>query len=152
MELAGLHEELYTAEVGLREALGRRDAAHEAVQALESQVAALQKEERLLVARLQPQPAGGGGGLLLAAVWADQESEDGEELVRSSTVATGHQSEAVPRFSQTLSDIAEEPEPKRMKLTRGDDLMNGKTRRKWKIRKWFWVYLGVFVDFTNKIC
>jgi hypothetical protein len=120
MELAGLHEKLYKAEVGLREALGRRDAAHEAVQALEGQVAALQEEERLVVARLQPQPAGGGASLLLAAVWADQESEDGEELVRNSTVATGHQSEAGPRFSQTLSDISEEPEPKRMKLTRGD--------------------------------
>ena len=82
MELAGLHEKLYKAEVGLREALGRRDAAHEAVQALEGQVAALQEEERLVVARLQPQPAGGGASLLLAAVWADQESEDGEELVR----------------------------------------------------------------------
>jgi hypothetical protein len=132
MELAGLHEELYTAEVGLREALGRRDAAHEAVQALESQVAALQKEERLLVARLQPQPA---GGLLLAAVWADQESEDGEELVRSSTVATGHQSEAGPRFSQTLSDIAEEPEPKRMKLTRGDAFDEMKDKKEMEDRE-----------------
>ena len=100
MELAGLHKELYTAEVGLREALGKRDAAHEAVQALESQVAALQEEERLLVARLRPQPAGGGGGLLLAAAWADQESVDEEELVRNSTVASGHNSEAEPKLAR----------------------------------------------------
>ncbi len=81
MELAGLHEKLYKAEVGLREALGRRDAAHEAVQALEGQVATLQEEERRVVARLQPQLAGGGGGLLLTAVWADQESEDAVILI-----------------------------------------------------------------------
>jgi hypothetical protein len=139
MELAGLHEKLYKAEVGLREALGRRDAAHEAVQALEGQVAALQEEERLVVARLQParrpQPAGGDGGLLLTAVWADQESEDDEKLVRNSTVATGHQSEAGPRFSQTLSDIAEEPEVKRQKMTRGDAFDELKAKKGYQVKE-----------------